>query len=81
MLLVTAGQQQEPLASCSSNEKSFFLSWLRVSKQADTTELILCGAAVSQPLQKSETEREPMAALLSWIKTEVHWEGAEHTWL
>lgn len=49
VLLVTAGQKQEPLASCSIYEKGFFLGWLRVSKQADTTELMLCGAAVNQP--------------------------------
>lgn len=77
VLLVTAGQKQEPLAFCSNNEKGFFLSWLRVSKQADTTEPIWCGALVNQPEQKSEVGREPMPALLSW--TEVHWKDAEHT--
>lgn len=65
MLLVTAGQK--PLASCSSNEKGFFLSWLRVSKQTDTTELTWHGALVNQPEQTSEVGREPMDALLSWI--------------
>lgn len=54
VLLVTAGQKQEPLAACSSNEKGFSLSWLKVSKQAGTTELTLCGAVENQPEQKSE---------------------------
>lgn len=66
--------------SCSSNEKGFSLSWLKVSKQAGTTELTLCGAVENQPEQKSEVMGEPMAALLPWI--EVHWkdEHAGVTW-
>lgn len=80
VLLVTAGQKQEPLAACSSNEKGFSLSWLKVSKQAGTTELTLCGAVENQPEQKSEVMGEPMAALLPW--REVHWkdEHAGVTW-
>lgn len=78
VLSISVGQKQEPLASCSRNEKVFFffLSWLRVSKQADTTELTLCGATVNQPEHKSEMGRQPMAALPSWVKTEVHWKNA-----